>query len=151
MERYPEPNMEKRAGVLDRRAEALLVDTFLVVGVLGGLGYLAGAVLTDVPYGGGAMTIVALQFVAPFLLLGYQVGLEGYYGQTVGKWSRGIVVVSDDGSPVSWGGAILRNVLRIVDGLPILYLLGIVVAYVTDEHQRVGDLAGSTVVVHAQD
>lgn len=150
MERYPKPNMSERAGVLDRRAEALLVDAVVVVAFVGGLAYLAGTFLGSGPMSGGLGMIVALQFAAPFLLLGYQIGFEGYYGQTIGKWSRGIVVVSDDGSSISWGGAILRNLLRIVDALPILYIVGIVVAYITDEHQRIGDLAGGTVVVNTQ-
>jgi uncharacterized RDD family membrane protein YckC len=39
-------------------------------------------------------------------------------------------------------------VLRIVDALPTLYLIGLVVIYVSDEGQRVGDIAASTVVVN---
>jgi len=142
--------MSEHAGVLDRRAEALLVDGLLVVGGVMLLAYLAGTLFLSGPYD-GVGAIFAVQIIAPFLLLGYQAGFEGYYGQTLGKRSRGIVVVNDDGSPVSWVGAIARNVLRIVDGLPMFYLLGIVVAYLTDEHQRIGDLAGSTVVVSTQD
>jgi uncharacterized RDD family membrane protein YckC len=57
-------------------------------------------------------------------------------------------VVESDGTHLSWGSSLVRNLLRIVDALPVFYLVGIVVAYLTDDHQRIGDLAGSTIVVH---
>ena len=147
MERYPTPNLEERASVLGRRFEALLIDGLLVVVLVAVVSYLLGTTLLGGRFGGLGATIVGVQFGAPLLLLGYQTGMEGYYGQTLGKRLRGIVVVREDGTDLSWGGALVRNLLRIVDALPVFYVLGIVTAYLTDDHQRVGDLAGSTVVV----
>jgi uncharacterized RDD family membrane protein YckC len=41
-------------------------------------------------------------------------------------------------------------VLRIVDGLPVAYLLGLIVILATGKRrQRIGDLAGDTTVVRA--
>ena len=85
------------------------------------------------------------------MLLLYQTVFEGYYGRTVGKAARGLVIVTEDGEPVSWSGAILRNILRLVDALPALYIIGIVAASVSDHNQRVGDIVGSTVVAYTAD
>ncbi len=41
----------------------------------------------------------------------------------------------------------LRNILRIVDALPVLYLVGLGFVAVTGKNQRIGDLAAGTVVV----
>jgi uncharacterized RDD family membrane protein YckC len=43
----------------------------------------------------------------------------------------------------------LRNVLRIVDFLPVLYLVGLVTVAVSQRNQRLGDLAAGTLVVRA--
>ncbi|WP_226010872.1 RDD family protein [Halomicrobium salinisoli] len=148
MERHPNPDMDEYAGVLDRRLEALFLDGIFVGLAVLGLGYLAGMLFADSGIGG---MFLAMSFGAPVALLGYQVGMEGYYGQTVGKHLRGIVVVSRDGSDLTWGKAVVRNLLRIVDALPAFYVVGVAAAYVTDDHQRIGDLAGQTVVVHTTD
>lgn len=151
MKRYPTPDMDDVAGVLDRRAEAVIIDGLLVAIVFGALGYLAGTVLLGGQFGGFGGLVASLQFGAPVGLLVYQAGFEGHYGQTVGKRLRGIVVVKDDGSPMTWGASVLRNLLRLVDALPAFYVVGIVVAYLTGTQQRIGDYAASTTVVHTQE
>ncbi|MFC4551749.1 MULTISPECIES: RDD family protein [Halorussus] len=148
MEKFPSPDMDAYAGVLDRRFEALLIDALLVSVVVGILGYVAGLLLVGGTVGALGGTLLALQFGAPLGLVAYQAAFEGYYGQTIGKHYRGIVVVKADGSHITWGAAAVRNVLRFVDALPLFYLVGIVAASVTDGNQRVGDIAGDTVVVH---
>lgn len=141
--------MDEHAGVFNRRFEALFVDGILVALVCGVLGYLGGLLLVGGGFGGVAGAYLALQFGAPVALLGYHVAFEGYYGQRPGKHLRSIVVVRDDGSDLGWGSALVRNLLRVVDALPAFYLVGIATAYLTDDHQRLGDVAGNTVVVHA--
>lgn len=144
LERNPRPDLERLAGVLDRRFEAVLVDGILIGTALAVLGYVVGAVAG----GGLAMAVVFLQFGSIPVFPLYYIGFEGHFGQTPGKALRGIVVVKEDGSPCSWGGAIVRNVLRYVDVLPFLYLVGIVVSYASEHNQRLGDIGGGTVVVH---
>lgn len=82
-------------------------------------------------------------------LLGYYVLLEGAFGQTVGKRLAGVVVVSRDGSPITFRQAAVRNLLRVVDGF-FNYAVGLVVMLVTDDRQRVGDLVADTLVVRAR-
>ncbi|WP_225335247.1 RDD family protein [Halomicrobium urmianum] len=148
MDRCPTPDVDEYAGVLDRRLEALFLDGFVVGLAVLALGYVAGMLFADSGLGGA---ILASWFGVPLGLFAYQVGMEGYYGQTLGKYLRGIVVVSSDGSDLTWGKALIRNLLRVVDAFPAFYLVGIVSAYLTDDHQRVGDLAGQTVVVYTAD
>lgn len=142
--------MNEHAGVLDRRVEALLIDSLLVAVAVTALGYVAGTLLVGGEFGGLGGAYLAVAFGTPVTLVGYQIAFEGYYGQTIGKYARGIVVVKSDGARISWGAALARNLLRFVDVLPAFYLVGIVVAYATDEHQRLGDLAGDTVVVRTR-
>ena len=69
-------------------------------------------------------------------------------GQTPGKRVLGLVVLNDDGSPVRWGGALTRNLLRAVDFLPLLYGFGLVAMAASRDFKRLGDLAAGTVVAY---
>ncbi len=73
--------------------------------------------------------------------------LEGKTGATLGKRALGLVVVKANGSECDLSTAAIRTVLRVVDVLPLLYLLGLIVVAVTSKNQRVGDLAAGTLVV----
>jgi uncharacterized RDD family membrane protein YckC len=55
--------------------------------------------------------------------------------------------VKADGSVFDWSGALIRNVLRLVDGLPFLYLVGIITIAASKKKQRLGDMAAGTLVV----
>lgn len=146
MERYPAPDMDSYAGFLDRRFEAFFIDAVLVSLLIGVVGFgVVGGVIGD-----PAIAAVAVMLLAPVLIFGYHIGFEGYYGQTLGKRLRGIVVVNADGSNVGWFGAVVRNVLRIVDALPSFYIVGIISASLSDETQRIGDRLGNTVVVYTK-
>ena len=148
IDRHPDPRTDEMPGVLGSRFEALFLDALVVVAVVFVFGYVAGT-LVGLP--GAPSGIVAITFGSPVMLLLYQTVFEGYYGRTVGKAARGLVIVTEDGEPVSWSGAILRNILRLVDALPALYIIGIVAASISDHNQRVGDIVGSTVVAYTAD
>ncbi len=68
-------------------------------------------------------------------------------GQTVGKRAAGIRVVRSNGLPVGVLAVIIRNLLRIVDYLPVYYLIGSICVLATERNQRLGDMAASTVVI----
>jgi uncharacterized RDD family membrane protein YckC len=81
------------------------------------------------------------------VILVYFVMLEGVFGRTVGKWFLGLRVVrKDDGNP-GLLRALLRNLLRLVDALPVFSILGVVLIIRTPEKARVGDLVAGTRVV----
>jgi uncharacterized RDD family membrane protein YckC len=86
-------------------------------------------------------------------------GLEWFYpvlfevyaeGATPGKRMLGLRVVHDDGVPVGWSGAMIRNLLRAVDFLPFFYGSGLVSMLATRDFKRLGDLAARTVVVYRE-
>ena len=47
-------------------------------------------------------------------------------GQTIGKKSLHIKVINDDGTPITFAGSLIRNLLRVVDFLPGFYVTGII-------------------------
>jgi uncharacterized RDD family membrane protein YckC len=70
-------------------------------------------------------------------------------GATLGKLATGIRVVKEDGTPMEFGAALIRNLLRLVDG-QLLYLVGILFAISSPKKQRLGDRVAHTVVVPAE-
>jgi len=95
-------------------------------------------------YGAEAYPLLGAGFLI-FLL--YFVILEGMRGATVGKMVMKIKVVREDGSPCGLSPAIIRNILRIVDMLPFLYIIGLILMSRSDKKQRFGDRIAKTVVV----
>lgn len=136
--------------------EGLSVDL-----VLAGLGSRFTATLIDLTFKGllilGALLLSALigdLGVAAFSILsfaiyfGYDVAFEVLAaGRTPGKRWTGLRVLRDDGRPVDLLSSCIRNVVRLVDGLPLSYLPAMICILITKRNQRVGDLAASTIVV----
>jgi len=89
-------------------------------------------------------------FVLPLCVyLLYFIALEGAYGQTIGKKAAHIKVVKEDRSPITYKEAVIRALVGVLDGIPIIIpgLIGSIVIWRSDKKQRVGDLAAHTVVV----
>jgi uncharacterized RDD family membrane protein YckC len=91
----------------------------------------------------------ALYFVLAFAIQwGYGAALEWcMQGQTLGKRWVGLRALSVSGTPLGFGQAALRNLVRVVDILPGCYLVGGVSALLDRHGRRLGDLAAGTVVV----
>jgi uncharacterized RDD family membrane protein YckC len=121
---------------------ARLLDT-LIQGVVI-IALVLSIALTSAPGWVNAVVIV-LVFLTVF---GYDTPFEILNGgRTVGKMAAGIRVVDVLGQPVSFFASAIRNILRIIDFLPIVYVVGVVTMVVTDNDQRLGDLAAGTIVV----
>ncbi|HEY8938750.1 MAG TPA: RDD family protein [Cellvibrio sp.] len=69
-------------------------------------------------------------------------------GRTPGKKWMGIRVVNDDGTPITFGPSLLRNLLRVVDFLPMAYLTGIIASLCNRQFKRLGDLAAGSMVIY---
>ena len=70
------------------------------------------------------------------------------HGSTPGKRMAGVRVVDISGHPPTTGAIIIRNVFRMVDSLPSMYLIGIIATIFTGNRVRLGDLAAHTVLVY---
>jgi uncharacterized RDD family membrane protein YckC len=116
---------------------AVFVLAFVVRMALSGLGAQLGEI------------VFALSIVAVFAIQwGYFVAFElAWEGQTPGKRALGLRVVDDTGGRAPFTKLAIRNLLRIVDFLPILYGAGVLVMLSTGRGQRIGDLAAGTLVV----
>jgi uncharacterized RDD family membrane protein YckC len=68
-------------------------------------------------------------------------------GRSPGKWVVGLRVVRDDGFPIGFRDALVRNLLRAVDLLPWYYTVGLIAMLVSAQGKRLGDLAAGTIVV----
>lgn len=98
---------------------------------------------------GWVMTALAVVwFVQLAVELGYFVFFERLTdGQSIGKRWLGLRVVADGGFALDLRQSVVRNLLRVVDGLPWSYVVGLVAMLVSRDGKRLGDLAAGTVVV----
>ena len=84
------------------------------------------------------------------VFFGYFVLLEGPLGKgrTAGKILFKLrVVKKEDQSTIDYGKSFVRNILRLVDGLPFLYIIGMILISGSDLNQRLGDKAAETIVI----
>ena len=72
---------------------------------------------------------------------------EGVYGQTIGKRLTNIKIVSLAGKPISMGQAFGRFFLGFFD---YIFLIGIVVAILNKNNQRIGDHVANTLVIQTK-
>jgi uncharacterized RDD family membrane protein YckC len=134
------------------RSYAFVVDWHIRVLLL-----LAWAGIAHVIYAGG---IVALQ--APpgrdYFLTVWLPALVIYFlyhpvleiamrGRTPGKRIAGVRLVTREGDIPGAGALLLRNIFRLIDSMPFVYLVGLLTVVMTDQHVRVGDLAAGTLLV----
>ncbi len=126
------------------RAVATIIDTVLlmVVGYIIAMG--TGGATTE-----GFNLVGAPAFLWFLIAFGYYIFMEGQFGATIGKKLIGLKVVKiDGGAPLDWQAAIVRNVLRLVDGF-LFYLIGAIIVWSSKNKQRLGDMVAHTVVVRA--
>lgn len=123
------------------RALATVIDTILLAVVAYGMAWLSGTTTkAGFELHGGPFFLLIL------IILTYYIVLEGLLGATIGKLILGLRVVKLDGSAIDWRASVVRNLLRLVDGI-IFYLLGAILIWASPQRQRLGDrLAGTTVI-----
>jgi uncharacterized RDD family membrane protein YckC len=88
-------------------------------------------------------------FINFAIFWGYFALFEAYWhGQTPGKRVMKLRVIKDSGRQITFFEALARNLLRVVDYLPSLYLVGVITMLCNKRNQRLGDLVAGTLVVH---
>ena len=93
-----------------------------------------------------SLTAAIALFSITFL---YYFTMEWIFSATLGKLIMKLRVVGISGDPCALREALLRNFFRIIDWLPLAYLIGIILLSISDKRQRVGDRIAHTVVTMA--
>lgn len=129
------------AGVGSRFAAAL-IDAAIQGTALIGLGIFALVSPQS------ALTIAFVTLGSFAVFFGYDIAFETRAsGRTPGKRVSGLRVVRTGGEPVTFVSSSVRNLLRVIDLIPGMYLVGIVTILLSRNNQRLGDLAAGTLVV----
>jgi uncharacterized RDD family membrane protein YckC len=89
---------------------------------------------------------ICLVFLISIFL--YFIFLEGIYGFTIGKRCVKIKVVNIKGEVIGIKKSILRNIFRMIDGLPALNILGIYLILTSPENTRLGDIIARSRVIN---
>jgi uncharacterized RDD family membrane protein YckC len=91
----------------------------------------------------------ALQALTYFATsVGYGMIFEWFWrGQTIGKRALRLRVIDAQGLRLQFSQVAIRNLLRVVDLLPLAYVVGGLATLFTRKAQRLGDLAANTVVI----
>jgi uncharacterized RDD family membrane protein YckC len=130
---------------LGSRFIARLVDSLVQLGIIIAL----VIVQTQLPNGWPTAALIVMLFATIFV---YDILFEVFgSGRTPGKRAARLRVVRTGGRPVGFAASLIRNVLRVVDFLPTMYLGGAIVIVASRHHQRLGDLAAGTFVVRERD
>ncbi|HEV7844503.1 MAG TPA: RDD family protein, partial [Pyrinomonadaceae bacterium] len=73
-------------------------------------------------------------------------------GQTPGKRWLKLRVIREDGRPITFWEAMVRNLLRFFDIMPIpFYSIGLICVFISNRDQRVGDMVAGSVVVRERE
>ncbi len=121
---------------------AIMIDT-----LISGTAALITVLAAGVAFGAvGAEIASACSLLVWFI--GYHVVFEVFGGgRTVGKRAARIRVVTDGGGPVGLRASLIRNLIRLLEGLAFLYLPAIVTVLASQNNQRIGDHAAGTLVI----
>jgi uncharacterized RDD family membrane protein YckC len=95
----------------------------------------------------GYFYVVALPAMAIYFL--YHPLLEIIMdGRTPGKRIAGIRIVTRDGKAPGIAAHLIRNIFRLVDSLPVTYMIGFITTLFTERNLRFGDLAAGTLLIY---
>lgn len=125
-----------------RRIGAGLIDLTCVLGmpfVIGDATLSDGSLRFDVQATGAILYVV--------LALAYYFSSEALTGTTFGKTLFDLRVVTLAGGPARTWQIGIRTALRLIDVLPLAGMLALLTT--SAPHQRIGDLAAGTTVIHA--
>jgi uncharacterized RDD family membrane protein YckC len=135
------------AAVVDTALQAVALCV-LIVGVVSA-GVAAAGILGDVGANARYGLLIGVFFLGTFVVTsGYFMLFEILWsGQTPGKRLVGLRVIRESGYPIRPVDAVIRNLVRIVDWLPLFYGVGVLVMLFNRRSRRLGDFASGTIVV----
>jgi uncharacterized RDD family membrane protein YckC len=135
--------------VIGRRIGAAVIDFVIAILLLFVVGALFGnASAKDSAVSAHLGPLDTLLYLA--LLFVYFAATEAAWGATIGKRVVGLHVIAADGSKPSTTAILIRNVVRFVDWIPGLYIIGAITLFAGGQpRRRLGDRAAKTRVVAA--
>src|SRR5215217_756762 len=98
--------------------------------------------------------VLALMIILLFVIFaGYFAFFEwAWSGQTPGKRWLKLRVLREDGRPITFWEASVRNLLRTFDMMPApCYSIGLISVFASSRDQRIGDMVAGTVVVRERE
>jgi uncharacterized RDD family membrane protein YckC len=126
-----------------------LLLAWLLISADGGVDVLSALVEDENSLQSSRVLITLLPALAIYFL--YHPILETtMQGRTPGKRMAGVRLVDTQGQTPGVAALLIRNVFRLVDGLPAFYAVGCVACMVTGRSVRIGDLAAGTLMVHEE-
>lgn len=140
------PGSRSYAFIIDWHIRLLLALQWMLVGHLL---YFGGFRMTPEP---GSSYLLWVWLPTLLIYFFYHPILEiAMRGRTPGKRIAGVRVVTREGDIPGAGALLLRNVFRVLDSLPLCYLVGLITVVLTEHHVRVGDMAAGTLLVMDHD
>lgn len=118
-------------------------------------GFCIGMIMSFIGLVIGLLGILSPSFAVAFYAITYFVVSIGYgillewawRGQTIGKKLLRLRVVDVEGMRLQFNQIVTRNLLRVVDALPVFYFVGGLVCWFNGNCQRLGDIAANTIVI----
>ncbi len=137
------PGARTIAFVLDWMIRSALAMAYLLLAAWAILGNLEFEVPPDSEtlwYLAGLVPAMAIYFL-------YHMILEPLMaGRTPGKRMIGLRILTPEGVVPGTGALLIRNVFRLIDSLPVFYMVGLLFVLFGRRHLRIGDLAAGTVL-----
>lgn len=139
------PGARAYAFVVDWHARLILGVAWYVIGAL----LYNGELSLQAPQKPSATWFAVVVIPALALYFLYHPVLEvAMRGSTPGKRVAGVRIVTRSGAVPGVGALLVRNVFRLIDALPVFYGLGLIVAAVSRDHLRWGDMAAGTLLIY---
>jgi uncharacterized RDD family membrane protein YckC len=139
------PPLQIKPASMQKRTAAAIIDSLII-----GLAWLT----TSVASGESLVQITTQlsywsQAQLVFLATAYYFVLEGLFAMTVGKSLLRLIVLEKSGESCSFRASFKRNILRVFDWLPFLYVVGLLAAASSPDKQRIGDRFANTIVTNS--
>jgi uncharacterized RDD family membrane protein YckC len=143
IETLSSPPVQVKPAPLTRRITAGVIDSVILLLAWAFVRLALGEGLAGLWNSPPDMSITTYLVVLTFV---YYFVMEGLFAATLGKITLKIRVLGSDGDPCSFGAAFIRNIIRFIDWLPLLYALGGLSVLASSKRQRLGDRIAKTVV-----
>ena len=137
------------ACAIDHTIQSLALGLIVITGLILSNVEAIQAMFTSAPKWVGAVMIILLflTFSSYFAFFEWL-----WSGQTPGKRWMKLRVIREDGRPITFWEAAVRNLLRVLDMFPYpFYSIGLISVFSTSRDQRVGDMVAGTVVVRERE